>query len=274
MTGAERGGYGLALCPLSPPVGFTYLTNHQHNHAYGQKAVTIMAIQSESRRPLYERLKEDLWGGPVNVADYNDEFGEYKDFPSGIHLINPMTQLLAYLAKPQSRSIRKELGLTTGDGKGAVLRIGSGRYRWYPSAYWKDTTSILSSFAGIPLPNLANLKKQNPYITFVDPISKTDDPKPSIEWDDIQSKTDWLGLYNKMSKDIKKYKPRYSATNGMPVPDATTRVVTVPPPAIQHYGTPGTVMAPLAEVIHHEADTLIVKVDGKVLVCKIQTEVK
>lgn len=224
-----------------------------------------MAIQSESRRPLYNRLRDDLINGigVVKVTDYTDEFGEYKDFPSGTHLINPMTNLLAYLARPESSGVRKDLGLTTIDGKGAVLRVGPGKYRWYPENYWKDSTTLYINFIGGMLPNVARLKKYNPYITFVER------PVPAKVTDMFGSKpdattTDWIGMYNKMSDTIKRHTP----------PNPATRVVTIPPPAITHYGHDGKVMAPLAEVIHHEADTLIVKVDGKVLVCKIQTEVK
>ena len=234
-----------------------------------------MAVQSDTRRRLYHRIKDDMAKSPtqtVRVTDYTAEFSEYMEFPSGSHHVNKMTPLLAYLAKPQSHGVRIDMGFTITDidgiKYGAVLRTGPGKYRWFPQAQWADDHTIYIQGANkyqVCLSGIVNLRKYNKGILFIDrPSPKTDrltDKFPTYTDPGIQSWTI-------------KHKDGW-AKSPYPKPDPATKVnvIPVPPSPITHYGTPGKVMAPLAEVIHHEGDTLIVKVDGKVLVCRVETEV-
>ena len=208
--------------------------------------------------------------GVVRVADYANEFATYEDFPSGTHLINPMTNLIAHLARPDSSGVRKELGLTTFDGKGAVLRVGRGKYRRYPENYWKDSTTLYINYTGGTLPNLATLKKCNPMVTFVERPTKTED-KPKYRYPEhgMWSAEDHAHALAAFEAPFRKEQYK------IPVPNPVERVATIPPPpsAITHYGNDAKIMAPLAEIIHRDTTTLIVKTDGKVLVCRIETEV-
>ena len=236
-----------------------------------------MAVQSDTLRPLYQRLYDDMSKSPdqsVRLTDYTNEFSEWQDFPSGGINVNAMTRPLNYLARPTSHGVRIDIGFTKSDMHGtkygAVLRVAHGKYRWYPVAEWADDTTLYiqpKSKYDKGLPNVARLRKYNKDIKFIDRPAPAE---PTYQYPDhgMWSAADNAHAIAAFEAPFRK--DQYK----VPVPDPATRVTILPPPTIKHYDTPAKVMSPLAEVVHRDGTTIIIKTDGKVLVCKIQSEVK
>lgn len=72
---------------------------------------------------------------PVSTTDF--DCGNYNSGPRKI------TSVLNHLSSPSSHNLRVQVGLTTSDGTGCVLRVGSGMYQWFPNVRLHDQDTLI-----------------------------------------------------------------------------------------------------------------------------------